>query len=391
MTKKSTIENTSLPAGWEIKKLGEVSETIMGQAPPGKECNREGLGYPFVKTGQFGEIYPKINEWTTKPLKKVCEGDVLITVVGATIGKLNLGVSCAIGRSVAGIRVKEGVVDHLFLYNYLFLWVEKLRKISTGAAITVISKKTIFDIPFPLPPLPQQKQIVAILDKAFAAIDTAKVNAEQNLQNAKELFESYLHNIFQNKGDDWEEVELGKVCEVIAGQSPESKFYNTNEEGLAFYQGKKEFTDKYIGQPTKWTTKITKEAIKNDILMSVRAPVGPVNFSIQKCCIGRGLAAIRASEKIDKEYLYNFLVKFENEIEGNQGAVFNSINKSQIASIPIPLPSLPQQKQIVQKLDALSLETKKLEAIYSQKIADLEEMKKSVLQKAFSGQLNTIN
>jgi len=391
MIKENTIENTSLPAGWEIKKLGEVSETIMGQAPPGKECNREGLGYPFVKTGQFGEIYPKINEWTTKPLKKVCEGDVLITVVGATIGKLNLGVSCAIGRSVAGIRVKEGVVDHLFLYNYLFLWVEKLRKISTGAAITVISKKTIFDIPFPLPPLPQQKQIVAILDKAFAAIDTAKVNAEQNLQNAKELFESYLHNIFQNKGDDWEEVELGKVCEVIAGQSPESKFYNTNEEGLAFYQGKKEFTDKYIGQPTKWTTKITKEAIKNDILMSVRAPVGPVNFSIQKCCIGRGLAAIRASEKIDKEYLYNFLVKFENEIEGNQGAVFNSINKSQIASIPIPLPSLPQQKQIVQKLDALSLETKKLEAIYSQKIADLEEMKKSVLQKAFSGQLNTIN
>ena len=101
------MKKTSIPVGWEMKTLGEVSETIMGQAPPGKECNREGLGYPFVKTGQFGGIYPKINEWTTKPLKKVCEGDVLITVVGATIGKLNLGVSCAIGRSVAGIRVKE--------------------------------------------------------------------------------------------------------------------------------------------------------------------------------------------------------------------------------------------------------------------------------------------
>tara|TARA_B110000046_G_scaffold78053_1_gene86192 strand:+ start:359 stop:1519 length:1161 start_codon:yes stop_codon:yes gene_type:complete len=181
----------------------------------------------------------------------------------------------------------------------------------------------------------------------------------------------------------WELTALGKVCEVIAGQSPESKFYNTNEEGLAFYQGKKEFTDKYIGQPTKWTTKITKEAIKNDILMSVRAPVGPVNFSIQKCCIGRGLAAIRASEKIDKEYLYNFLVKFENEIEGNEGAVFNSINKSQIGAIPIPLPPLPQQKQIVAILDKTFAAIDTAKANAEQNLQNTKELFESYLQNVF--------
>ena len=121
--------------------------------------------------------------------------------------------------------------------------------------------------------------------------------------------------------------------------------------------------------------------------MSVRAPVGPVNFSIQKCCIGRGLSAIRASEKIDKEYLYSFLVKSKNKIKGNEGAVFNSINKSQIGTIAILLPPLPQQKKIVQKLNNLTTQTKKLETIYTQKLTNLEEMKKSILQKAFKGEL----
>ncbi|MCD6090969.1 MAG: restriction endonuclease subunit S, partial [Bacteroidales bacterium] len=149
----------------------------------------------------------------------------------------------------------------------------------------------------------------------------------------------------------WEIKKLGEVCEVIAGQSPESKFYNDKGEGLPFYQGKKEFTEKFIGEPTKWTTKITKEAIKDDVLMSVRAPVGPINFATQKICIGRGLALIRAGKQIDKEFLFNFLLKHENEIVGNTGAVFNSINKNQIGVIQIPIPPLPKQKRIVSILD----------------------------------------
>lgn len=186
---------------------------------------------------------------------------------------------------------------------------------------------------------------------------------------------------------NWEVKRLGEVCEVIAGQSPEGKFYNDKGNGLPFYQGKKEFTEKFLGEPTTWTTSITKEAQKGDILMSVRAPVGPVNFSTGRICIGRGLAAIRATKLIDKEFLFNFLVKHECELVGNAGAVFNSINKAQIENILIPLPPITEQKRIVAKLDALSVETKKLEAIYQKKLDSLDELKKSILQKAFNGEI----
>ena len=111
----------------------------------------------------------------------------------------------------------------------------------------------------------------------------------------------------------WSNQTLGDYCEVIAGQSPEGKYYNTDGQGLPFYQGKKEFGDRFIGAPQKWTTKVTKEAIDGDILMSVRAPVGPINFSTQKICIGRGLASIRPSTKLNKDFL--FITYYPNKMK----------------------------------------------------------------------------
>lgn len=182
---------------------------------------------------------------------------------------------------------------------------------------------------------------------------------------------------------NWELKKLGEVCKVIAGQSPEGKFYNSEGKGMPFYQGKKEYGEKFIGEPTTWTTKITKEAEAGDILMSVRAPVGPVNFATQKICIGRGLAAIRAGKKIDKEFLYNFLIKHENEIEGNAGAVFNSINKTQIENIEIPLPPLPEQQRIVSMLDEAFAAIAKAKANAEQNLKNAKELFESYLQGVF--------
>lgn len=180
-------------------------------------------------------------------------------------------------------------------------------------------------------------------------------------------------------------IIIGEVCEVIAGQSPESKFYNKDKDGLPFYQGKKEFTDKYIGKPTTWTTKVTKEAFKDDILMSVRAPVGPVNFATEHVCIGRGLAAIRASDKLDKKYLFYFLIHHENEIVGNNGAVFNSINKKQIENLYIPLPkTLQQQKQIVEILDKAFEAIDKAKENIEKNIQNSKELFQSRLNEIFS-------
>jgi type I restriction enzyme S subunit len=156
-------------------------------------------------------------------------------------------------------------------------------------------------------------------------------------------------------------VPLGSVAEVIAGQSPEGIFYNKIGEGTPFYQGKKEFGDRFLGAPTTWTNKVTKLAEQGDILMSVRAPVGPINFSTQQICIGRGLASIRVSKLIDKNFLFYFLLHKQPEISGNTGAVFDSINKDQIAAIEIPLPSVQEQKAIVEKLDSAFAEIDSLE------------------------------
>ncbi len=149
----------------------------------------------------------------------------------------------------------------------------------------------------------------------------------------------------------WERKQLGTLCEVIAGQSPEGKFYNSEAKGMPFYQGKKDFGEKFIGLPTTWTTQITKVAREGDILMSVRAPVGPVNFAPSEVCIGRGLAAIRCGAALDRDFLYYQLLYLQPEIAGREGAVFPSINKSEIEVLPLTFATLTEQERIVGVLD----------------------------------------
>ena len=181
----------------------------------------------------------------------------------------------------------------------------------------------------------------------------------------------------------WRTVALGDVCKVIAGQSPEGKYYNNDGVGIPFYQGKKDFGKVYINPPSVWTTEITKEAIKDDILMSVRAPVGPVNISRENICIGRGLAAIRSSEKIDKSYLFNYLLSIEKNLIGSSGAVFNSINKGQIEKLEIPLPPLSIQQKIVAKIDAIFAEIDKATAAAEANSKNAEALFQSYLDKLF--------
>ncbi|CZF83864.1 restriction endonuclease subunit S [Grimontia marina] len=177
----------------------------------------------------------------------------------------------------------------------------------------------------------------------------------------------------------WQVKKLIDVCEVVAGQSPEGKYYNTDRIGLPFYQGKKEYGDKYLKPPVKWTSKVTKIALDGDILMSVRAPVGPINIATEEICIGRGLAAIRAKH-IDQSFLYFFLLSIQKNLIGSDGAVFNSINKKQIESIRISLPTLEVQKQIVSKLDAIFSDIKKAKQNAEKNLENTGELFESFCQ-----------
>jgi len=147
-------------------------------------------------------------------------------------------------------------------------------------------------------------------------------------------------------------LPLGDVAEVIAGQSPPGESYNESATGTPFYQGKTEFGDVFIGAPKKWTTDPQRFADAGDILISVRAPVGPVNISTQRICIGRGLAAIRPAEgRLLTPYAFYVLRSIESEITGDAGAAFASINRGDIEKVRIPLPPLDVQKEIVAEIE----------------------------------------
>jgi len=170
---------------------------------------------------------------------------------------------------------------------------------------------------------------------------------------------------FENLPENWKVVRLGRVAEIIMGQSPPSSTYNTERLGLPFLQGKFEFGERYP-TPIKWCSNPLKIAHKGDILISVRAPVGDVNISPYDLCIGRGLAAVRPfKDKVHMLYLFFKKKNMKHELEKlGGGSTFSAITKDILTNLPIPLPPLPEQKRIVEILSlAEDLIKKQKEAI----------------------------
>ena len=189
--------------------------------------------------------------------------------------------------------------------------------------------------------------------------------------------------MFYNKG--FEEATLGseRYFEIIMGQSPPGTSYNKAGKGMPFFQGKKEFGEKYPSIE-QWTTEPSKIAFPNDILISVRAPVGAINMTNIDCCIGRGLASIRCNKEISKDFVYSFLKLKEKEIENlGNGSTFKAITSKQLRDIKIPIPPLLIQQKftnIVEQVEKMKEEIKKTKN-------NSEELFDSLMQKAFRGEL----
>ncbi len=174
--------------------LGNVAEFVMGQAPPGNECNTTGKGTLFVKAGEFGPLYPVHEAWTDKPLKFAKLGDVLICVVGATVGKLNLGIDSAIGRSVAALRPGERLRTK-YLYYVLMPYVLRLRRGSRGSAQGVIGKDDLGKIQIRVPLLPEQDGIVAKVDELMALCDDLEARQTTRSEARRRLHAATLHHV----------------------------------------------------------------------------------------------------------------------------------------------------------------------------------------------------
>lgn len=148
-----------------------------------------------------------------------------------------------------------------------------------------------------------------------------------------------------------ETVSLGEACTVVMGQSPPGRSYNTSGDGLPFFQGKADFCEMYP-KVRMYCNQPARVAEEGDILMSVRAPVGPTNLAKEKCCIGRGLAALRTGTKLDTRFLLYFLRHHEPRLASQgQGSTFDAINREDLEEIEVPLPGLSEQRRIAGRLE----------------------------------------
>lgn len=307
------------------------------------------------------------------------------------------------------IRIKnKNEVDFNFLHRYLFLEyisgaTEKMQSHSTG--IRNLKFDEYKEIEIPLPPLLEQQRIVSILDEAFAAIAMAKANAEQNLKNAKELFESYLQGVFEKKGDGWEETTLRKEIDLIVGFAFKSQGYSDLQDDILLLRGDNimqgffRWDDAKRWKKTEYNDFEKYQLKENDIVLAMDRPWVKAGLKIARitnldlpALLVQRTACLRTKVKLDSSFLFYLLNSkrfMQYLIDAQTGIGVPHISGQQILDFAFRKPKIETQQTIVHKLDALRAETQKLEAIYQKKLDDLEELKKAILQKAFVGELNT--
>jgi type I restriction enzyme S subunit len=254
----------------------------------------------------------------------------------------------------------------------------------------------------PIPPLSEQKQIVSILDEAFEGIAKAKANAEKNLANAREIFESYLQDLFVNKKSGWKEAKLNDLCEKITkGSSPKWQGIKyVGEPGILFVTSENVGVNRMILNTKKYVEErfnlLEKKAIlkRGDVLTNiVGASIG--RTAIFECDdianINQAVCILRCKTDLlynrFLSYLLNspFLKAHLHENEVNNARA--NLSLGFFSNLKLNIPTLKEQKTIVSRIDEFAESIEKLETVYLRKLNDLQDLKKSILQKAFSGDL----
>lgn len=403
--------------GWEIKRLTEIGQVFNGNSINEKVKNEKYTnlenGLPFIATKDVGfdsEIdyengvripFNEINQFKVAP-----SNTPLICAEGGSAGR-KIGFTnqdICFGNKLFAF-VPDKVVESKYVYYYYFTSLfQKHFSTELAGIIGGVSMNKFKDIPVPLPPLHEQQRIVAILDRCFTAIDRAKSIAEQNLKNAKELFESYLQGVFEKKGEDWEEKTLGEVANTngrIGWKGLTAKEYQ--DEGPLFlsvhslnYGDYVDFRDAFHISRERYDESPEIMIKRDDILICKDGAgigkLGMVPELFDLTTINSSLLLIRCKSVILTKFLYfNLLSPIFQRIVNSRlsGATTPHLYQRDIVTFPILLPTLIEQESIIKDLEKLRSETQRLEKHYTQKIADLDELKKSILQKAFNGELNT--
>lgn len=404
--------------GWEIKKLLDVVDFQRGLTYSKNDevdfsenmvlrSNNIDLKTNKLDFTEIRYINPEI---VIPENKKVTKGSLIICTANGSkshLGKVALiddDYNYAFGGFMGLIKPK-GNLNSDFLFHLLTSEPYKkfIGALSDGANINNLKFGDLGEFEIPLPPLLEQQRIVSILDEAFAAIDKAKSNAEKNLKNAKELFESYLNDLFIKLFQTREKRNIADVAKVIGGYSFKSSVFSKEGKYQVIRMGnvrpgiiRENESPVFIDELDAKT--LSKALLQpNDVIITQTGTNKKRDYGftviIEKnnYLLNQRIASIRFSDK----YLPRFFLYFswtnlfkDQYFENESGTVGQgNVGINAITDAKIPFISVVEQNKIIEKIDKLRIETQRLEAIYQQKHIDLEELKKSVLQKAFGGEL----
>jgi type I restriction enzyme S subunit len=364
-------------------------------------------GIRLIQTGNVGEGIFKdrgdkaryISASTFSKLKcfEIFEGDCLISRLPDPVGRScvlpNTGerMITAVDCTVVRFDSNKLLPSYFNYYSQSSTYLSDVDSLTSGATRKRISRKNLGKVEIPTPPIPEQKRIVAILDQAFADIDKARALTEQNLKNAREVFESYLQQVFSQRGEGWEGLSLADCCITTQGvQIPKSQQINKARDGYKRYLYISDFDhDKNL------------KFIKDEHFKKVVSPDDLVvaNTGASAGTIFKGIDGILSNnlfkvsfdtEAINRDFLYYFVTSkiFKDHQRAIlKGAANPHMGHENFKSTPFSYPVRSVQDEIVKMVKELECHIHRLEQIYFTKLCSLDELKKSLLQKAFSGEL----
>ena len=387
-----------LMVGWEIKKLSEVCQVEKFQ---GIYTNLPYVGMENIESNTATFIGSNQPQSVKSSTFKFSSKHILYGRLRPYLNKVlspNFEGHCS--TEIFPIKPSEYLDRNFLLYWFLMdSTVKRINATCTGARMPRANINSVFEFDFLLPPLPEQKRIVAIADEAFEGIDRAIRNTEKNLSNARELFESYLNSKLLPIVSSNLTQTLSSVTDLIV--DCEHKTAPTQETGIPSIRtpniGKGYLIFDNVNRVSEeiyelWTRRAKPEP--GDLILAREAPAGNVGVIPEgyKVCLGQRTVLIRPNKKsVDSQYLAFLLLHplmQKRLLAKSTGATVQHVNMKDIRELAInELPPIQTQRDCIEDLKQLESQSNRLESIYRQKIAVLKELKQSILQKAFTGEL----